>query len=191
MNIREWMFRALLFEAEAEHFRKAGIRLGADIKELEYKLIEEVLSPFSILLRNEALQMTRLYALVYCFENSLREVIRDRLEEKYKANWWTGHVPEKIQTKAATRREDAQKNSWLEGDKKDLLSFTEFGDLAAIIIENWDDFSDLIPSQHWLKQRMDEMEQARNFIAHNRLLLPTEFERIEMYVRDWNKMVGL
>jgi hypothetical protein len=48
-----------------------------------------------------------------------------------------------------------------------------------------------MPSQHWLKQRMDELEKARHFIAHNRVLLPSVFQRIYMYVRDWNRVIGL
>jgi hypothetical protein len=38
---------------------------------------------------------------------------------------------------------------------------------------------------------LDELEKARNFVAHNRLLQAGEFQRIEMYVNDWNRMVGL
>ena len=34
-------------------------------------------------------------------------------------------------------------------------------------------------------------KQARNYIAHNRLLLPGEFARLEVYVGDWNRQVGL
>jgi hypothetical protein len=77
------------------------------------------------------------------------------------------------------------------GEKGDPLQFVQFGHLADIVIGTWEDFSDLIPSQHWVKQRMDELEQARNFIAHDRQLLPGEFQRIETYVRDWNKQVGV
>ena len=66
-----------------------------------------------------------------------------------------------------------------------------FGHLSDVIVANWDDFSDLVPSQHWIKQRFDELEKARNFVAHNRLLLSGEFQRLEMYINDWNRMVGL
>lgn len=79
---------------------------------------------------------------------------------------------------ADARQATALKDSWLESEKTDLLGFLEFGHLAQIIINKWDFFEDLIPSQHWLKQRMDELEKARNFIAHNRMLLPNEFHRI-------------
>src|SRR5262245_49816742 len=82
----------------------------------------------------------------------------------------------------------SNEQTWLEGQKTELLGFVEFGHLADIITNSWDEFSDLIPTQHWLKQRMDELEKTRNFIAHHRVLLPSEFARIEMYVADWNRV---
>ena len=60
-----------------------------------------------------------------------------------------------------------------------------------IIIDKWALFESIVPSQHWLKQRMDELEKVRNFIAHNRMLLPSEFQRVYLYIADWNKSVGL
>ncbi len=83
---------------------------------------------------------------------------------------------------AKQRQQEALKDSWLEGEKSDALAFVDFGHLADIIVENWTYFEDIIPSQHWLKQRMDEMENVRNYIAHNRMLLPSEFQRMYMYI---------
>lgn len=190
-DLRDWMFRGLLFEAEAERFRSAGIRVGANEAESERELFEEMLDPFGIDLRNEALRMARLFALIYCFENSVRRLLAERLREHHGADWWNQKVPKKIKDFAEARQKDAQENSWLEGESRDILGFIEFGHLSDVIIANWEDFSDLVPSQHWIKQRFDELEKARNFIAHNRLLLPGEFQRLEMYVSDWNRMVGL
>jgi hypothetical protein len=79
----------------------------------------------------------------------------------------------------------------LEGEKSDLLGFVDFGHLSSVILEKWIHFEAIVPSQHWLKQRMDELEKARNFIAHNRMLLPSEFNRLYMYVADWNRAIGL
>ncbi|MEZ5606096.1 MAG: Swt1 family HEPN domain-containing protein [Burkholderiaceae bacterium] len=190
-EVRQWLFRGLMFEAEAERFRQAGIRVGADMERSERALLSEQLAPFGVELRSEATRMARLYALLYCFENSVRELVTSRLRERHGSDWWTTKVPKKVQEFAAARQKDAKENSWLEGQTNDPLSFVQFGHLSDIIIANWDDFSDLITSQHWLKQRLDELERARNFIAHNRFLLPGEFQRVEMYVNDWNRMVGL
>ncbi|MBR1122511.1 hypothetical protein JQ628_13370 [Bradyrhizobium lablabi] len=189
-DIRNFLFRGLMFEAEADTFRRAGIQIGASETETEENLMREALAPFGIARRNNALEMARLYAVLFCFENEIRDFIREALEEKEGVDWQDKLLP-KIKEHAEGRRETALKDTWLEGEKADLLGFVDFGQLAQIIIAKWDHFKDVVPSQHWLKQRMDEMEKARNFIAHNRMLLPSEFQRLYMYIADWNRAIGL
>lgn len=189
-EIRDFFFRGLMFESEASEFQRAGIQIGAYNQSTEKELLAEALSPFGINRRNNALEMARLYAVLNCFENEIRSFIRETLEENIGTDWWD-KLPPKMKKHAEGRQETALKDSWLEGEKSDLLGFVDFGMLAKIIIEKWEFFSNLIPSQHWLNQRMDELEKSRNFIAHNRMLLPTEFQRIYMYVADWNRVIGL
>jgi hypothetical protein len=190
--LRSWLFRSLMFEAESEPFRQAGVRVGVDERQAEQGLLEEALAPFPLDLRNDAMRMARLYAIIYCFENSVRDLIRSRLYDKSNT-WWddTTIIAKKVRDTAESRMKDAEKNSWLEGARKDNLGFVDFGGLCDIITNNWPEFEDLIPSQHWLKQRLDELERARNFIAHNRMLAVAEFDRIEMYIGDWNRQIGV
>lgn len=189
-NLRDFLFRGIMFESEASKFQQAGIQIGADSKYVEEQLLAEALSPFSINRRNNALEMARLYSVLHCFENEIRDYIRETLLENEGVDWWE-KLPTKMKTHAESRQETAMKDSWLEGEKTDLLGFLDFGMLGSIMIEKWIFFSNLIPSQHWLKQRMEELEKARNFIAHNRMLLPSEFQRIYMYIADWNRVIGL
>jgi Swt1-like HEPN len=179
-----------MFEAEAERFRLAGIQIGADSAEAEENLLKEALAPFGVARRNNALEMARVYAVLFCFENEIRDFIRQTLEEKEGVDW-QDKLPPKTKEHAESRRDTALKDSWLEGEKADLLGFIDFGDLAQVIINKWDHFKAIVPTQHWLKQRMDELEKARNFIAHNRMLLPSEFQRLYMYIADWNHVIGL
>jgi hypothetical protein len=188
-DLRDFLFRGLMFESEARIFQGAGIQIGSDLAASEEQLLNEVLAPFGVSRRNEALEMARLYALLYCFENEIRALIRETLEEKEGPDWWD-KLPNKVRSHAETRQTTAMKDSWLEGQKRDLLGFVDFGMLASVIIEKWEHFS-IIPSQHWLRQRMEELEKARNFIAHNRMLLPSEFQRVYMYIADWNRVIGL
>jgi len=191
-SMRDFVFRGLLFESETQEFRRAGIRVGADLGETEEQLLLEALSPFGVKRRNDALEMARLYAVLHAFENEVRSLIRETLEETEGSNWWsTECVPKKVKELTESRQKEAQKNSWLEGEKGDRLEFVYFGDLTAIIVQNWEAFRETIPSQSWIRQRMSELERARHFVAHNRMLLPSEFQRIYMYVSDWNKVVGL
>lgn len=189
-DLRDYMFRGLMFESEAGQFQSAGIQVGADQGQAEERLLSEALTPFGVSRRNNALEMARLYALLHCFENEVRSLIRETLEEKEGPDW-ANKLPIKVKQHAESRQKTALADSWLEGEKSDVLGFVDFGQLASIILENWKHFDALMPSQHWLKQRMDELEKARNFIAHNRMLLPSEFHRMYMYVADWNRVIGL
>jgi hypothetical protein len=147
-------------------------------------------APFGISRRKKALEMARLFAVLFCFENEIRHFIREALEE-HEGHDWLDKLPPKIKEHAESRRDAALKDSWLEGEKADLLGFVDFGHLAQIIVAKWDCFKDVVPTQHWLRQRMDELEKSRNFIAHNRMLLPSEFQRLYMYIADWNRVIGL
>ncbi|MGH7642553.1 MAG: Swt1 family HEPN domain-containing protein [Candidatus Dormibacteria bacterium] len=189
-DLRSWLFRCVTFEADADLFRQAGVRVGADEERVERELRDEALAPFPLPLRNAALRMARLYAVIYCFENSVRELIRARLSE-VDAEWWSTKVPSAVRRSADERRAEAERNSWLDGADRDVLGFVDFGGLCGIFVSQWAAFGDLIPSQHWLRQRLDELESSRNWIAHNRLLADEEFARLEMYVADWNRQVGL
>lgn len=190
-KLRDWMFRSILFEADSEHFRKAGIKIGADQSSYERSLMNETLNDYPLATRSKALRMSRLYASIYCFENSVRELIRERLESSFQDEWWSKGVSKKIRDKAEDRRDKALENTWLEGENLSVIEFADFGNLTDIIIGKWELFSDLIPSQHWIKQRFDELEKARNFIAHNRFLMEAEFQRIDLYTQDWKKQVGV
>lgn len=191
-SLRDFVFRGLLFESESEVFRKAGINVGADLGQAEEQLLLEALAPFGVQRRNQALEMGRLYAVLHSFENEIRSLIRDTLDEQIGPAWWnTDCVPKKIRDMAESRQKAAEKDSWLEGTKAAPLEFVDFGDLSGIIIQNWEHFRDIVPSQDWIRQRMTELEKARHFVAHNRMLLPSEFQRIYMYVSDWNKVIGL
>lgn len=191
-RIRDFVFRGLLFDSEAARFRNAGISVGSDIAASEDLLVQQALAPFGVARRNEALQMARLYAVLHAFENEVRDLVKETLDEHAPLDWWdTDAIPKKVRDNADTRQKAAIKDSWLEGAKSERLEFVDFGDLAAIIIQNWNHFSDIVPSQEWLKQRMQELEKCRNFVAHHRLLLPSEFQRVYMYISDWNKVIGL
>jgi len=135
-DVRDFLFRALMFEAEAEKFRLAGIQIGLDSTDAEESLLKEALAPFGIARRNKALEMARLFAVLFCFENEIRDFITEALEEK-EGHDWLDKLPPKIKEHAESRRDAALKDSWLEGEKADLLGFIDFGRLAQIIVAKW------------------------------------------------------
>jgi hypothetical protein len=82
------------------------------------------------------------------------------------------------------KKTDAEKNRWHQAEYQRNIDLRLFGDLASIVISYWQEFDDLFPSQHWIKQRLDDPERSKNVIAHANLLPDTEIERIERYLED-------
>jgi len=115
-DVRDFMFRGLMFESEAMGFQAAGIQIGASSTEGAESLLMESLTPFGVQARNRALEMARLYAVLHCFENEVRSLIEETLLEKLGSDWWE-QIPPKIRSLAESRLATAQKDSWLEGDK--------------------------------------------------------------------------
>ena len=71
-----------------------------------------------------------------------------------------------------------------------MIGYTLFGNLAQIIINDWEDFSDLFPDQHWVSSRLNDLELSRNIIMHTSTLPEIEVDRIESIARDWIRQVG-
>ncbi|MDE2494092.1 MAG: hypothetical protein KGL97_09340, partial [Alphaproteobacteria bacterium] len=55
-ELTDFLFRGLMFEAEAANFQSAGIQVGADTQEAEKSLLTEALAPFPVRRRNQALE---------------------------------------------------------------------------------------------------------------------------------------
>src|SRR5271155_3129866 len=111
-----------MFESEAAAFQRAGIQVGADVGQAEERLLSEALSPFGGLRRNRAIEMGRLYVVLHCFENEVRSLIRETLEEKIGPGW-SEKLPQKIRQFADGRQKNSRDDSWLEGEKGDILQF--------------------------------------------------------------------
>ena len=71
-----------------------------------------------------------------------------------------------------------------------MLQQLDFSDLAKLIVNNWQEFEDLLPTQSWVQSRLDDAERSRNVIAHTNILSSEEAARLDMYLNDWIKQIG-
>ncbi|WP_337598957.1 Swt1 family HEPN domain-containing protein, partial [Hominilimicola sp.] len=72
-----------------------------------------------------------------------------------------------------------------------LINYTEFGDLASIMNNNLELFSDHIVSIEWARNIISTIERSRNVIMHSGELSPRDIERIGINIRDWISQVGV
>lgn len=141
-------------------------------------------------IRNGSIQMQRYYRMLYVFENLVREFISNTFIDVDGENWFDVRANRQMKDKLAKRKADEQKNQWHTGRNEHPLFYMDFGDLALLIINHWDVFSDFFPDQAWVTSRIKDSERTRNVIAHTNELPAEEGVRLEMHLRDWIKQVG-
>lgn len=188
---QNFVFRGILaidslreYEADGVYLRDSDRRFGRLLAELSF-------AEFSQPIQDAAEKMSRLYVAFFCFENSVRELVAQKLRDAHGDNWWDAHVPPNIKSKVDNRKAQEATNKWHQPRSRTNINYTDFGDMPAIILNNWTVFDDLFDTQEWVKSRFGDMEKSRNVIAHNNLLEDAEIERIRLYLLDWARIVGL
>lgn len=187
-SFKSFVFDALLTRDNLKILEKEGIVVDSSLSDDSITRIVE--SSFSPKLWNDANNMAEVYKSVFCVENMLREFIVDRLSENHGIDWWEICVPSKVKKEVETLKEKDEKNKYYSNRSISNIGYTMMGNLTQIIINNWDDFSDIIPNQAWINSRMDDLEIARNTIMHTGVLPNMELERVASIVRDLLKQLN-
>jgi len=187
-KIKEFVFNALLLQDSLRSLEKEGISVlhSDDITPIN-RVIEAGFSPR---VWNDAINMSSIYTALYCIENTIRNFIVERMSERYGIDWWDMKVTKSIKDQLAKLKEKESKNRYYSNRSDTEIGYTMLGNLAQIIIANWEDFSDIIPNQAWLTSRMDDLEMSRNIIMHTGVLPQVEIERIDSIVRDLFRQIG-
>ena len=146
---------------------------------------------FSESARAQARFMGNVYELLYCLENSVRELIESTLREALGADkWWTDGVNDKIRKSAESRRDQDAKARWHGPRGDSLLSYVDFPQYADIISEQWTHFEALLGDRAWVAYYFEELNRTRRALAHTGRLTEADVERMEVRVRDWLRVVG-
>ncbi len=182
------VFKTILLDDSLNRLEQDGISVRGESKTTA--IIQPAIADFSPIVRTRAMQMQHVYVSFFCLENSVRELIAQRLAENHGANWWSTCVPTKIQDAVKKLKEKELKNKYHANRSASDIGYTMFGQLAQIIIARWDDFSDLFPDQAWITSRFNDLEMSRNIIMHTNVLPTGEIDRIDSLVQDWLRQVG-
>ncbi len=187
-KIREFVFNGLLVYDSFESLEKEGISISnaGDFSPVS-RVVE---ADFSPKIWNQAMDMSSVYQALFCIENTLRNFIVERMSERHGLDWWNKKIPKKIKDDVEKLKLKEIKNRFFSSRSESEIGYTMLGNLGQIIINNWEDFNDIIPSQAWLTSRMDDLEMARNIVMHTGVLPQVEIERITSIVRDILRQIG-
>ena len=128
--------------------------------------------------------MSESYSIFYCLENSIREIISQRLEEEHGTDWWKLAVPQAVKKNAETNRKK-ELASGVTPRSGELIDFTNFGELGEIIKANWHTFDDLFRDVRAVERALATLNTLRAPIAHCKALAADEELRLHLGLRDW------
>lgn len=187
-SLKNFIFNAFLAEDELFSLEKKGLPVKDGMPQAAISRIVE--SDFNPILWTQAMQMSSVYTILFCIENTLRNFIVERLAESKGLDWWDICVPQKIKDAAKKLKQSEAKTKYHSTRGDSFIQYTMLDSLAQIITNNWEDFSDIIPNQAWIVSRMDDLTTCRNVIMHTGVLPGYEIERIESIARDFLWQLG-
>jgi len=129
-----------------------------------------------------------IYPKLFVLENSIRSLITNHFEP-LGVDWWDKYVPPLVKNNVTRTINKEKRFPYRESRGNHPLSYANFSDLCAIILENKIVFQNIIINFEWFKVRMDEIYMARNNLAHCVPLLSDDVVRINLFFRDWSRLL--
>ena len=131
---------------------------------------------------NSAKLMATVYTAIAAFENTVRQFVVKVLLEHKGENWWEECVSERIRKSAEGRKKEDDMIRWHTPRGDSMINYTDFGDLASIMSQNYSLFEYHIVSIEWARQIIQVIERSRNVIMHSGVLGRRDVERIGTHI---------
>lgn len=138
----------------------------------------------------EAQQMANVYAGMYVFENSLRDIIERVLRKQHGNDWWTKSAPQKVQGVATTRKAGEKTDPWHGKRGARPIDYVDLSDLEKIIKHNWKLFEKIFLTPAWIEVLVThDMNVSRRVVAHMNPLAADDIKNVENALRKYEKVL--
>jgi hypothetical protein len=187
-KIRLFRMTHQMLESDLDRVEKSfNVDLGRDTQTKAGR-DEEYYPQFTEAVRQEAASMAAHYEVFYCLEQSIRDLVRDRLVAEVGSNWWDTTVPQPVRDNVDSNI-TRERDSGVTMRSTDKIDYTTFGELGEIVRSNWAAFSDTFNSQKAFTKIMTNLNVLRGPIAHCCPLAEDEAVRLRLTVRDWFRLM--
>jgi len=166
--------------------------LSEDLDQISAELSQQIIPILPEDIKTKGKEMAEVYLYLYCVENSLRLFIEDVAKKQYGDDYFTKlSIPKPIQKGIDIRKTEEASQKWLRIRGDSDLFYLDFGELGAVIQNNWELFKDHFPNQQWILSKIEEIVKCRNLVAHNSYIGSHEKEVIRVYYRSILKQIGI
>ncbi len=175
--------------------RRARVKIETLLKEIVIDgarfEIDDPILPASVVA--DAKRMAGVYPLTYVFENSVREVVRRVMEKKYGPDWFKQpRVTSTVLGHVAINKKNEAAVPWHTARGAHDIYYTTIDDLLAIMFtvnDNKPVFEAILGKESGVRHLVEIIETARHAVAHHRPLSADDFQRLQLNVRAWQKLM--
>ncbi len=128
-EVKLFGMRNLMLETDLAKLEKQGIDIGHMQTVTKDENVESEL--FDADIRKSARRMADFYVIYFCFENSVRRLIKETLVEEYGTDWWEKGVPQGIKDNVKKLQEAEKETTLVIPSNEDQLTYTNFGELIC------------------------------------------------------------
>ncbi len=132
----------------------------------------------------ESKKMAECYQIVYCFENDLREIVTDIMNENFGHNWWENKVSASIKGSVTKRRDEEMENIYFKRSDEPLF-YTTLGELKRIILDNVEVFEIHFRNEPFIKSMLHSINRLRIVVGHNCLLENLDIQALSQNIGRW------
>lgn len=141
-------------------------RIASKIKKEDTDNIINTILPNDII--EKGTEMSEVYILIYCIENSLRIFIEKCCRDEFGDEFFDKiELTADLRNAIRNRKADENKHQWLPVRGNNDLFYLDLFDLGKVIQMNWSIFKMYFPDQNWIIGKIGEISTCRNLIAHN------------------------
>ncbi len=138
-----------------------------------------------------ARRMAAVFVAISVFENMIRDYVEKVMTNTFNQNWWNERAPDRLIKKVEDRIAKEKKVPWHTPRGGKPISYTDFGDLADLIVALWTEFEQEVQDQNRIKSNFNVIELSRNACMHGGAISERDVERVGMLMRDWIEQLGL
>lgn len=174
-----------------EHRSTQGVKRSG---KKEYKFpnnvkIDDILR--SARVSSDAVEMSKVYPMLYVLENSIREFIVEAMKKYHGDDWWEKTVNKRLKDYVVGRREGENKKSWHQkrGDRN--IDYLDMADLPKLVCKFKDKLVDegLVDNELWIQNLINEVYPSRNVLAHMNPLERLSVDTIKVKLGQWGNFV--
>jgi hypothetical protein len=134
---------------------------------------------------------TRVYPLLYLFENSARDVITRVLKAEEGNDWWNKVVPKGVRDQADGNIKTEGREAWHGKRSNDPIDYVDLPQLATIVTDDkvWPYFQPLFSRKNWFEGLVQDLNVSRRVAAHMNPLASDDIQGVEVIFRKWVKQL--